>query len=283
MSRKSTRILAAALALWLLAITCNLPSGAQPISLSDEDIANTAVVKILAGQPVAAASDTPAPPEPQNPPTATQCQPMVTANTNANVRAGPGTAYDIVGYLPTGGTAGVAGRNDDSSWWYIVFPGGSGGYAWIAGSVATASCIPPAIQVVAAPPLPTAPPPKDTKTPKQPLVILTVYINPNLFLGDIELQDVFLSTGDEVIARVGVNPANSLSGSMTYKVWVDGGLKATKTVSLPAGSIAYWSGVVISGSHTVRVKVDTPNQYNESDEGNNEMTVMCNSASHSCN
>lgn len=287
MSRKSKRIIAAVLASWLLAVTCNLPAGtAQPVTFSDEDVANTAVARVLTAQPTIAPSATEAPSATPNP-TATQCQPAVTANTNANVRTGPGTVYDIIGYLPTGGTAPLAGRNDDGTWWYITFPGGIGGYAWIAGSVATASCVPQVVQVVAAPPTPTSPPP--TKTEKvaiPPLLFVTLHA-PLLPLqpigGDIQIVEIFLSTHKEVVVRVAVNPTNSLSGSVTYKVWVDGALKATKTESLPAGSAAYWSGVIIpSGNHTVRVKIDTANQYAESDEGNNDVTVTCNGSDLSC-
>ncbi len=83
------------------------------------------------------------------------CSPTVTATVNANVRSGPGTAYDAVGSLMLGQTATIAGRNDAYTWWYIAYPGVSGGYAWIAGSVVTSSCVPSVVQVVAAPPLPT--------------------------------------------------------------------------------------------------------------------------------
>jgi hypothetical protein len=57
-----------------------------------------------------------------------------------------------------GQTAAIAGRNDVNTWWYIAYPGVSGGYAWIAGSVVTSACVPSVVQVVAAPPLPTAQP-----------------------------------------------------------------------------------------------------------------------------
>ena len=88
---------------------------------------------------------------------ATQCSPIVTAATNANVRGGPGTDYEILGYLPIGGTAPLAGRNDANTWWYIEFPAGPGGHAWIAQSVTSAACLPSAVQVVAAPPPPPTP------------------------------------------------------------------------------------------------------------------------------
>ncbi len=271
MSENAKRVIAVALLLWILTVTCNLPTGmAQPTSPSSEDIANTAVVKAMTAQasiaPTTMAIEATTTPPPMAP-TDTQCTAMITANMDANVRSGPGTAYEIVGYIPTGGTAVVAGRNDSNTWWHIQFAGGNGGHAWIAGSVVTPSCIPPSVQVVAAPPLPTSPPPTNTETVSiPPLLIITL---PPLPVGDIELQSVFLSTSGEVIARVAVNPSGSLSGNVTYKVWKDGSLQVTTTKALPSGSIAYWTGVFVSGTHNIRIAVDTNNAFAETNEGNN--------------
>ncbi|MCA2002890.1 MAG: hypothetical protein LDL51_13580, partial [Chloroflexi bacterium] len=109
------------------------------------------------------ASETPSPTEtPQSQAAAaTVCAPTVTANTVANVRSGPGQVYNVIGSLPEGGTAKVAGKNFDGTWWYIEFAGGSGGFAWIAGSVTSAACIPDTLPSIAAPPTPIAP----TSTP----------------------------------------------------------------------------------------------------------------------
>jgi hypothetical protein len=127
---------------------------------------------------VPAAEELPAPAATASP---TQCNPTLIALTNANVRGGPGTDYDVVGNLPPGATAQVAGRNDDNTWWYIQFPGGFGGYAWIAASVGTPSCIPAALQVVAAPPLPTqevvVAKPTKTKKALLPLLIVTLELH----------------------------------------------------------------------------------------------------------
>jgi uncharacterized protein YraI len=86
--------------------------------------------------------------------TNTPCPAIVTANLNANIRKGPGTVYDAVGNLLTGQTAPIAGQNIERTWWYIVFPSGPGGYAWIAGSTVTATCVPASVSVIAAPPTP---------------------------------------------------------------------------------------------------------------------------------
>jgi subtilase family serine protease len=91
--------------------------------------------------------------------------------------------------------------------------------------------------------------------------------------GDIKIQEVFLATTGEIVVRVAVDPTGSFSGNMTYKVWIDGSLAATRTEALPTGSILYWSGQTISGTHTVKVKIDTPNAYAESNEDNNVAEV----------
>lgn len=152
-------LLSAFILLSLLA-ACNLPIS-QPAANPDvigTAVELTAAAKLteMAGSVTPAVTASPTFTATVSAPT--QCSPLVTAAVNANVRSGPGTAYDIVGALNLGQTATVAGRNDASTWWYIDYPAGSGNHAWIAGSVTTASCLPVILQVVAAPPLPTAEP-----------------------------------------------------------------------------------------------------------------------------
>ncbi len=158
MRKYSSRVWVALLVTSLAVVRCNLPAAAPQTTseftatpVQDVDVAGTAAQLAL----TMAASAMPSPTATQVSPIATQCYPMVTANMNANVRTGPGTDdYDVIGYIPTGGTAPVAGQNDNKTWWYIEFAGGSGGHAWVAGSVTTAACLPAVVQVVAAPPLP---------------------------------------------------------------------------------------------------------------------------------
>jgi hypothetical protein len=196
MKKVMNRGLMVGMIVWLLTITCNLPNAVPQVSaeptLSAEDLAATAVSIALTAQagsntaqptppPAPQPTQSSAPPTPE--PSPTQCYALVTANTNANVRNGPGTAYDAVGYLPIGGTARVAGQNDARTWWYIEFAGGPGGYAWIAGSVTTSACIPAVLQVVAAPPLPTAVPATATNIP--PVVVL-----PDLYVSEYSWSPV---------------------------------------------------------------------------------------------
>jgi len=164
MNRK--RIFFSVIALWLAIVNCNLPNGQSAqnqkpsTDLSAEELAGT--VTALASLPLVAATDTPAAIAPQSIPitatvaiTATSCVPTVVANSPVNVRSGPGTVYEpAIGSLNLGESAGVAGKNDEGTWWYINFPANSGGHGWVAASVVTASCIPTSLAVIAAPPTP---------------------------------------------------------------------------------------------------------------------------------
>lgn len=96
---------------------------------------------------------------------ATACLPSVSVSSSANVRSGPSTAYDALGQLPAGGSAAVHGISSDAGWYYIAFPGGENGYAWVAASVVEATCISPALPVIAAPALPTPVPATATPLP----------------------------------------------------------------------------------------------------------------------
>ncbi len=160
---------------------CNIPTAAKAPVISNEDIAKTAAVMVISSQVVAPAQPIQVEEElptatPQ--PTATQCNPIATANTVANVRSGPGLGYDIIGSLPLGGNAPISGKDSSGTWWYIQFPSGLGGYAWIAGSVVTTNCSLPTLPMVAAPPLPTAAPATPTEVVSKPPLL----VKPWLFL-----------------------------------------------------------------------------------------------------
>lgn len=133
-----------------IALACNLPSGAPTASpVPGEGSASPTVTETATPSATTV--------------TGTACLPVVTTNTDANVRSGPGQVYGILGQLPQGSSANVAGKNSDGSWWYIEFAAGPNGHAWIAGSVTTAICIPSTLAIVAAPPTPI--PPTFTQTP----------------------------------------------------------------------------------------------------------------------
>ncbi len=152
-----SRKLLSLLALVLAIISCNLPAGQATPGGVPQNPTSTSSVPIDQSQPTSSPTlaQTTAPVITDTvAPSATACSPMVVANSAVNVRAGPGTVYDTVGGLNQNGSATVAGKSADGTWWYINTPGGHG---WVSASVVTASCIPAALAVVAAPPTPLPP------------------------------------------------------------------------------------------------------------------------------
>jgi uncharacterized protein YraI len=152
---KKVRYIPFVLFLSLSLFACNLPAAA-PVA-TEPPVVEAAAIVITATP-----ASTPVPVEPVQ-----ACNPIVTTTIDANVRGGPGTVYVVKGQIPLGGTAPVAGKNSDGTWWYIQFAGGDGGYAWIAGSVTSATCIPATLPVIAAPPPPVVAPP-NTPVPGAP-------------------------------------------------------------------------------------------------------------------
>lgn len=154
MLAKNKNIILSIFFITLATLACNLPGGAPA---TEEPIWTDTVTPTVTATIIA--SETPSPTT-----VAEACAPIVTANTVANVRSGPGQAYGIIGSIPQGGTANVAGKNFDGTWWYIEFAGGNGGFAWIAGSVTSAACIPDTLASIAAPPTPIVPTATPTNT-----------------------------------------------------------------------------------------------------------------------
>ncbi|MBE0672472.1 MAG: SH3 domain-containing protein [Anaerolineales bacterium] len=144
---KNKNTLIAVIFIVLAALACNMPGGAP-------------ATEAPAGDETATPTSTPTPVLSETPTATTvaeACTPTVTTSVVANVRSGPGQVYPILGTLPQGGTANVAGKSFDNAWWYIEFAGGTGGYAWISTSVTNPSCIPSTLASIAAPPTPIVP------------------------------------------------------------------------------------------------------------------------------
>lgn len=74
----------------------------------------------------------------EDPSTPVPGEPQVTASTNVNVRAGPGTQYDVYGILPAGAAATVLAACQDYSWWAIEVPVETG-HGWVSGDFVVAS------------------------------------------------------------------------------------------------------------------------------------------------
>lgn len=275
--------------LFLALTSCNLPVGNAPATVEgsqspEVDTVGTAVelttvarLTEAAGSAVAPVADTPASAPintPTETPSPTPCTPLVTSTTNANVRSGPDTAYNVVGFLSQGGTAKVAGRNDANTWWYIEYPGASGGYAWIAGSVVTTSCLPAVVQAVAAPPLPptATPTPTHTNVP-EPVVVA----KPDVYVSEYTWSPSPPHMGVSFHVRVGAyNQGDAAAGAFTVQWWLSTSAPAPAcTWNIP--SMAARGGRILECDYTPggwanypsQVVVDSGNTLDENNEGNN--------------
>ena len=93
-------------------------------------------------------------------PTAAPGLPMVVANSPTNIRGGPSTDYNVIGFMNQSDSAEVIGINQDNTWYAIKIPTSPQGSGWVFGQLVTATDV-AGIPVIAAPPLPaptTAPP-----------------------------------------------------------------------------------------------------------------------------
>jgi hypothetical protein len=202
------------------------------------------------------------------------------ANSPINVRSGPGTAYEPpIGSLPLGGSAGVAGKSDDGTWWYIVFPAGAGGHGWVSGSVVTAYCIPATLANVAAPPLPTD---KPTKVPEPPAVegpteVPPAAAKPDLYVSEYTWSPVPPHMGVPFHVRIGAyNQGNAPAGAFTVQWWLSTTAPSPAcTWNIP--SMAAHGGRILQCDYTPggwarypsQVVVDSGGTVDESNEGNN--------------
>jgi subtilase family serine protease len=102
-------------------------------------------------------------------------------------------------------------------------------------------------------------------------------------LGDLELQDFFLSVDSQIVLRVS-NPGGRIASStFDYHLYQDGTLVASGSrPTPPMGTRPISTGYVLSGEHRIRAVIDPENLVAESNEGNNELTLDCSSASLIC-
>ncbi|MBI3170291.1 MAG: hypothetical protein HYZ22_17545 [Chloroflexi bacterium] len=105
-------------------------------------------------------------------PTPTLGPPIATATQDSNCRFGPGSVYDITGYLLNGQSAPIVGRNVDSSWWVIQTE--SGVKCWIWDDLVVVSGDTGNVPIVEAPPTPTPTvPPLSAPVPVSPSGLLS--------------------------------------------------------------------------------------------------------------
>ncbi len=90
--------------------------------------------------------------------TPTLAPPMATGDLDAYCRFGPGTVYDVIGYMLEGEVASIGGRSAETTWWQIENPDRLG-HCWVSDVVVMVIGDTSEVPVVAAPPTPTPPPP----------------------------------------------------------------------------------------------------------------------------
>ena len=88
--------------------------------------------------------------------TSTPATPYITTTRAMNIRGGPGTNYDVVGYATAGEELIVTGKNADETWWRIELEGQN---AWIYAFYVTAT------NTDGVQPVPTPVPPEPTPSP----------------------------------------------------------------------------------------------------------------------
>jgi len=274
----------------LILSSCNLPAGGtvpaetQPPEQASslEDAVGTSValttsaivtptdgasIAVLPGQPTATSTTTPAA-------ALTQCSPSVKATVDSNIRSGPGTVYEIVGFLPLNGVASVVGKNDAGNWWYILLPGKTSDYGWISDSIVETSCLPASVQIVAAPPTPVLPTEEAADnngggglsggTPDLVAVGMQYWPDPMKKNDPISIMVKVTNSGN--------GPANNFAVTFLFNQdksvcsWAVDSLAAGATINLECeftynGSASkYWT----------RLVVDSGGQVSESNEGNNK-------------
>ena len=78
--------------------------------------------------------------------------PQVTPiSAGVNCRSGPDVSYPSSSSIALGGIAQIAGRNDDSSWWYVRDPFSPGSFCWVSAAVVTTAGNLAGIPVIAPP------------------------------------------------------------------------------------------------------------------------------------
>ncbi len=120
-------------------------------------------------------TETPLPPTAT--PTSAPQEPRVVADTDVNLRGGPGKAYPVVAKLRAGQEVEILGRNASGDWWQLASPGVK--QAWVAGTVVRVlgpiDTVTVARNIPTPPPVPTAAP-RPTAVPAAPPKPSTAYV-----------------------------------------------------------------------------------------------------------
>lgn len=102
-------------------------------------------------------------------------------------------------------------------------------------------------------------------------------------LGDLVLQEFFLATDGQVLLRVSNPGGRIIAQKFNYELYEDDSLVKSRTEDTPPiGSQAFWTEYSPVGERTIRAVIDPEDLIAEVDEGNNELTLICSSATLSC-
>lgn len=226
--------------------------------------------------PTAAPTSTPT----TEPPTVTPAPPTVTptpepqtpravADSDVNLRGGPGKAYPVVGKMRAGQEIEILGRNASGDWWQLAWPGGN--QAWVAGTVvqiigpidtvAVAKNIP---APPTAAPRPTAAPVAAAPTP-QPAKPTTAYVVKSLRLRSIGEDAQTCTGGDHNIFVHVVDPAgNPLDGVRVREIFT-GRIEVTGAQGKGPGAVQY--DIYRGGGGQVDIVDDAGNRISELSRG----------------
>ncbi|NJN95285.1 MAG: hypothetical protein HC875_14845 [Anaerolineales bacterium] len=93
--------------------------------------------------------------------------PLAKAQTNLEIRSGPGSEYDLLGYLPEQAMAEIISRDETGQWWQIKTSLAAAGVGWIkSGSDFSEAAEAQNVPIALAPPTPTGTaPPVLSETP----------------------------------------------------------------------------------------------------------------------
>jgi hypothetical protein len=182
-------------------------------------------------------------------------EPTASFVVGANCRAGPSTDYDAVDAVPSGQSAPIVGRNEDSSW-YLVRPS-DGGSCWVSAVTVSVCGDVESVAVAGAPPLlvpPTEPPATEPPALAKPAAPQALAVVDHVCQGSTyavtlgwkdaaDNEDGYrVYRGNKVIANLGPN-ADSYTdkpppgGPYTYKVEPYNGAGASSATTQDAGCI----------------------------------------------
>lgn len=203
-------------------------------------------------------------------PTPLDTTPLVTAVTNANVRAGDGVGYDVIDNISQGDTARIIGiSTSGNGWYYIELDDGTRG--WIAPSTVRASGDVRSVPRVNPPASPT-PPATNTPIPTGNLTGSPPSIDPNPPTCLVPFQ-VLVNITNNGNARTGSSATVTLQDVATR----NGEVQQTHIRAVPplepgedfVVGAEFTISTFHSEEHRIVVTIDVNNEVNETNETDN--------------